>query len=127
MTIHSNTYLFGHNVHGSLCAQKSTQQVHLDNKINLADGDLPQSTTSSVDTGVVDPVLDLAKLFLGKLSKVLNALGIRHIALGVEDLSVGMTALECSGSACAVLHVTDDHIVAPVHELAGIGESNSTG
>ena len=89
--------------------------------------DIHEGPASTVDAGVVDPVLEGAKLLLGELSELLHTLGIGHIALGVVDPAVGMTGSQCLGSRRAVLDVADDDVVSTVHELSSVGEADTPG
>jgi len=124
--LHS-THLLRHNVHGNLGTEEDAHQVDLDHKLNLTYWDIHEGPASTVDTGVVDPVLEGATLLLGKFSEFLDTLGIAHIALGVVDPAVGMTGGQSLGGRRAVLDVADDDVVSTVHELSSVGEADTPG
>jgi len=121
------THLLRHNVHSRLGPEEDAQQVDFDHKLDLIGGDVHERPPAAVDAGVVDPVLEGAELLLGELSQLLHRLGIGHVALGVVDAAVGVAGGQGLGGGRAVLDVADDDVVAAVHELPGVGESDAAG
>ena len=127
MTGHSR--LLFHEGHGHLGAQQNAQQIDLDDGFDLCGGHVAQIAASPVDAGVVDPVLDGAQIFDGKLAQPLDRGGVAHVALRGVDLcgtaARAVFGLQGVGGRRAVLDVANDHVVAAVQKFTRVGVSDA--
>mmetsp|Transcript_17726 Transcript_17726/g.42702 ORF Transcript_17726/g.42702 Transcript_17726/m.42702 type:complete len:207 (+) Transcript_17726:339-959(+) len=122
-----STRLIGHDVHGNLRAVEDTQEVHLHDRLDLRHAKLAQRPTSAVDPRIIDPVSDIAQFALRELPQLFARSGIANVALGMEDVAVGMTRRQRLRGGGAILHVAYYHVVSAIHEFAGVGEAHSSG
>lgn len=116
-----------HDRHGHLGAQEYPQQVHLDDGFHLRHRHIPQISSSTVDSSIVDPVTDRAQILLGKRAELFHVGSIRYVALCVVDIAVRMSRFQRSSGRGAIFHVANHHVVAAVHELARVGKADATG
>mmetsp|Transcript_44090 Transcript_44090/g.92735 ORF Transcript_44090/g.92735 Transcript_44090/m.92735 type:complete len:309 (+) Transcript_44090:1459-2385(+) len=123
----SKSILLGHDIHRHLGTVEDPQKIHLHNGLDLTHRQFRQSASSAINTGIIDPITNVAQFLLSEFAELLARGGIRHVARCVVNLAVGMTRRERLGSHGAVLDVTDDDVVASVHEFARVGESDSAG
>mmetsp|Transcript_16759 Transcript_16759/g.45141 ORF Transcript_16759/g.45141 Transcript_16759/m.45141 type:complete len:246 (-) Transcript_16759:10-747(-) len=121
-----NPLLLVHELDGLLRAQQDTDEVYLDNCLDDVGGELSERPAAAVDARVVNPVPHCTKVFLGKLSKLLHAVRLAHVALGaIHGRTIGY-ALPNRGHGCVrVLDVTDHDRVAPLRELDRVCPAHS--